>query len=179
MAWLVSIHTGASGFLLVLAAPTMVLAAGAAGYSAFLFGQAEGRDFWQSPILLPHLLVAAVMAGAATLLIVSVFVPSDVRALNMLSFLVMASPLFEATLLFAELRGSHGNVDVARAVRLITRGSLRGRFWYGVVVAGIVLPFIMFWAGGLWSVLGACLALAGLWIYEDAWVKAGQSIPLS
>ena len=27
--------------------------------------------------------------------------------------------------------------------------------------------------------LGAVLALAGLWIYEDLWVRAGQAIPLS
>jgi hypothetical protein len=27
--------------------------------------------------------------------------------------------------------------------------------------------------------LGAILALAGLWIYEDVWIKAGQSLPLS
>ena len=25
----------------------------------------------------------------------------------------------------------------------------------------------------------AILALIGLWIYEDLWIKAGQSIPLS
>jgi hypothetical protein len=28
-------------------------------------------------------------------------------------------------------------------------------------------------------VIGALLALAGLWVYEDVWVRAGQSIPLS
>ena len=39
--------------------PPPLVAAATAGYSAFLFGQAEGRDFWQSPLLLPHLLVAA------------------------------------------------------------------------------------------------------------------------
>ena len=41
----------------VLAIPLVLLALGAAGYSAFLFAQAEGRDFWQSPLVLPHLLV--------------------------------------------------------------------------------------------------------------------------
>jgi hypothetical protein len=29
------------------------------------------------------------------------------------------------------------------------------------------------------STLGAVLALAGLWLWEDLWVKAGQSVPLS
>jgi hypothetical protein len=27
--------------------------------------------------------------------------------------------------------------------------------------------------------VAAVLALAGLWCYEDLWVKAGQSVPLS
>ncbi len=26
---------------------------------------------------------------------------------------------------------------------------------------------------------GGVAALAGLWLYEDAWVRAGQSVPLS
>ena len=41
------------------------LAVGVACYTAFLFGQAEGRDLWQSPLLPVHLVVQAVMAGAA------------------------------------------------------------------------------------------------------------------
>jgi len=27
--------------------------------------------------------------------------------------------------------------------------------------------------------VAALLSLAGLWVYEDLWVKAGQSLPLS
>ena len=38
-----------------------------AGYTAFLFGQAEGRDLWQSPLLFWHLLAQAVMVGAGAL----------------------------------------------------------------------------------------------------------------
>ena len=45
----------------------MLFGAAGAGYTAFLFGQAEGRDFWQSPLLLPMLLVQAVIAGASAL----------------------------------------------------------------------------------------------------------------
>jgi hypothetical protein len=29
------------------------------------------------------------------------------------------------------------------------------------------------------SALAALLALAGLWLWEDLWVKAGQAVPLS
>jgi Ni/Fe-hydrogenase subunit HybB-like protein len=163
--------------LLVL--PALVLAAGAAGYSAFLFGQAEGRDFWQSPLVLPHLIVAAILAGAASLVIVGVLMnASEVAVLSMGGFLALALVLHGA-LLFAELGVAHANTDVARAARLITRGAYRARFWGVTIVAGVLLAFvaIVFVPGGM--VIGALLALTGLWVYEDLWVKAGQSVPLS
>src|SRR5262249_59350151 len=55
LAWLVVGSGGDIGGLRALALPAVLLAAAAAGYSAFLFGQAEGRDFWQSPLVLPQL----------------------------------------------------------------------------------------------------------------------------
>src|SRR4029450_5210022 len=68
---------GPPGFLTV---PVILLALAAAGYSAFLFGQAEGRDFWQSPMVLPHLVVAALVAGSAVLLLASIAVPDALPA---------------------------------------------------------------------------------------------------
>ncbi len=162
-----------------LVLPALVLAVGAAGYSAFLFGQAEGRDFWQSPLLLPHLLVAAMLAGAASLVLVGTVIGAgEVAVLSMGGFLAVALILHGA-LLFAELGVTHANTDVARAARLITHGGYAARFWGLAVVTGVLLPFLatVLLPGGM--VIGALLALAGLWVYEDVWVKAGQSIPLS
>jgi hypothetical protein len=53
-----------------------------------------------------------------------------------------------------------------------------------VMLGGVVLPLGLLIAGaatGLMplSTLAALLALAGLWLWEDLWVKAGQSVPLS
>ncbi len=56
----------------VLALPAALLAAGTAGYTAFLFGQCEGRDLWQTPLLLPILLAQAIVAGGATYSILDV-----------------------------------------------------------------------------------------------------------
>src|SRR5688572_6352458 len=179
VAWLVGGLTGNDGLLRGLALPALALGAGAAGYSAFLFGQAEGRDFWQSSLLLPQLLVSALAAGAASLLIAGWIPVADPRAMGALAMLLLLSLLVQALILFAELFGSHASVDVARAARLITRGPWSGRFWGGVIVIGIVAPMaLVAWGPGP-AVLGALFALAGLWIYEDLWVKAGQSIPLS
>jgi Fe-S-cluster-containing dehydrogenase component/formate-dependent nitrite reductase membrane component NrfD len=176
-AWLIAAYAGHAGLLRVLALPALLLAAGAAGYSAFLFGQAEGRDFWQSPLLLPHLLVAAFGAGAAALLIAGIPAGGDPPSLNLIVIALIVALALEAALLFAEFNGAHANVDAARAARLITRGGLSVRFWGGTVVAGIALPLVLVFTPAV--LLGAVLALAGLWIYEDVWVKAGQSIPLS
>ena len=44
-----------------------------AGYTAFLFAQCEGRDLWQTPLLLPMLLARPSIAGASAYAILDVF----------------------------------------------------------------------------------------------------------
>jgi formate-dependent nitrite reductase membrane component NrfD len=185
-----------------LTVATILLALAAAGYSALLFGQAEGRDFWQSPLVLPHLVVAALVAGGAVLLLASFFVPMDVAELTRPGYppveqrevlwrlhgalgpLLWVALLVHGALLLIELLSRHPTHDVALAARLLTRGAYRVRFWGGVVLTGTVLPLIALFAGAVsgatsFTALAALLALAGLWLWEDLWVKAGQSVPLS
>jgi Ni/Fe-hydrogenase subunit HybB-like protein len=176
----------------------VVLALAAAGYSAFLFGQAEGRDFWQSPMVLPHLVAAALVAGCAVLLLAAIgwpgSLPTGVHAfdrrelewevLGRLSWGLWLALLLHGALLIIELTSRHPVQDVALAARLLTRGAYRVRFWGGVLLAGSVLPMIVLIAGAALDHLGlialaALLALAGLWLWEDLWVKVGQSMPLS
>src|SRR5207245_11169249 len=75
--------------------------------------------------------------------------------------------------------GAHASLDAARAAALITRGEWKTPFWGGVIAAGTALPIVLVWPTPYSAALGGALALAGLWIYEDLWVKAGQSGPLS
>jgi len=53
--------------------PTAALAIPTAVYTAFLFAQAKGRDFWQSPLLSIHLLVHSLLAGGALWLLLGAF----------------------------------------------------------------------------------------------------------
>jgi hypothetical protein len=92
--------------------------------------------------------------------------------------------VLHGVLLFSELGVTHANVDVARAAALITRGPWRTLFWAGVVGGGGVAPFVLIVAAAALDLsplrlAAALLALAGLWVWEHVWVKAGQSIPLS
>jgi Fe-S-cluster-containing dehydrogenase component/formate-dependent nitrite reductase membrane component NrfD len=167
--------------LQLLAWPMAAVAAATAGYSAFLFGQAEGRDFWQSPLLLPHLLVAAVVAGSASLLLAGRALGSASIVSGGLGLVLWASLLVSALVLFAELFTAHATQDAARAARLLTHGPLRVPLWGGVVVGGIALPLVLLLSASVpfGSELAAGLALAGLWLWEELWTRAGQMIPLS
>jgi Fe-S-cluster-containing dehydrogenase component len=177
--WLLGGFTDNQKLLQLLAIPVLLLAGASAGYSAFLFGQAEGRDFWQSPLLLPQLLVAALVAGSASLIVLHVALGGAVEKLPPLVVGFAACVLVQGVVLLGELFPAHANLDVARAARLITRGSYRASFWLWVVAGGVVVPLLLVWFGPSAAVVAALLALAGLWVYEDLWVKAGQALPLS
>jgi formate-dependent nitrite reductase membrane component NrfD len=179
--WLLAGLIGSLVALQFLAWPMAAVAAATAGYSAFLFGQAEGRDFWQSQLLLPHLLVAALVGGSAGLLLAARAVGSASFIVGGLGLVLWASLLVSALVLGAELFGAHGAEDARRAARLLTHGPLRAPLWGGVAGAGIALPMVLLLSASVpfGSELAAVLALAGLWLWEELWIRAGQMLPLS
>jgi formate-dependent nitrite reductase membrane component NrfD len=174
-----------AGLVRGVAAPAAVAAALAAGYTAWLFGQCEGRDLWQTPLLLPLLLAQAVSAGAGALLVVAPFVDRPQSLTTLLYRLLLAGVAAQALLAFAELT-SRGSVHVELAVREMTRGEGAVRFWLGGVALGMLVPAVLtavaLAVGGpaapLGILAGLC-AVVGLWAYEDAFVRAGQAVPLS
>ncbi|MEX2223918.1 MAG: 4Fe-4S dicluster domain-containing protein [Candidatus Rokuibacteriota bacterium] len=179
--WLLAGLIGSLVALQLLAWPMAVVAAATAGYSAFLFGQAEGRDFWQSPLLLPHLLVAALVAGSASLLLAARAVGSASFVVGGLGLVLWASLLVSALVLGAELFTPHGTEEARRAARLLTHGPFRAALWGGVAAAGIALPLVLLLSASVpfGSELAAVLALGGLWLWEELWIRAGQMLPLS
>jgi hypothetical protein len=98
--------------------------------------------------------------------------------------LLFLSLVAHGFLLGLEVFNRHAVHDATLAARLIRRGPYRARFWGGAVLGGVVLPMALLIAAAATdstalSTLGAVLALAGLWLWEDLWVRAGQSVPLS
>jgi formate-dependent nitrite reductase membrane component NrfD len=161
---------------------TALFAIASAGYSAFLFAQARGRDFWQSPLLFWHLLVQAVTAGAATLTLIGVFAGVTVPMFYWLANLIVISLFVGATMIFVELFTKHGADDAVRSGELLTKGALRKSFWTLVIGVGTIVPvlLILLPVGSVFpNVIAAGLALFGLWMYEHLWIKAGQALPLS
>ena len=181
-AWFVAGVAGSGAALQVLAAPAALLAAATAGYTAFLFGQCEGRDLWQTPLLLPTLLAQAAVAGGAGYAVLALAV--DVPDSDAVQWVLLAGVLATAVLVAAELV-SHRTAHVDAAVAVMTRGRYARRFWAGGVVLGLAVPAALV-AVGLTAEVGptpaaaaGISALAGMWFYEDSFVRAGQSVPLS
>lgn len=183
--WLIAAALGLVGLQQAFMIVSIPLAVAAAGYTALLFAQAEGRDFWQSPLLLPHLLAQATIAGSSTLLLTGVALSAGNHDLRLLAAILGGGLLVGAALLAIELTQPHVNLQVKRTVELISHGPYSGQFYGVVLLLGTLLPLGLL-AGALWSsavvalsVLAAIAALIGLWAYERIWVSAGQDVPLS
>ncbi|HEX8853041.1 MAG TPA: NrfD/PsrC family molybdoenzyme membrane anchor subunit, partial [Pyrinomonadaceae bacterium] len=155
----------------LLTAVGIPLAGLTAVYTAYLFAQAKARDMWQNPLLPPHFFVQALLAGAATLVGVgALFAP---ETLAPLLWTLGAASLLHVLFIWGEVTLAHPTTHARLAVRELTRGRYRRFFLVGLVLSlcGLFAPF-----GGAPL---APLALAGLLLYEHAYVQAGQSVPLA
>jgi Fe-S-cluster-containing dehydrogenase component/formate-dependent nitrite reductase membrane component NrfD len=172
----------------VLKLATCILALAAAGYSAFLFAQAKGRDLWQSSLFFLHLLVQAMVAGTVVIFFVSLFRAavdwSFVMPWN-LSRDLKVWLILNLSMILSEVVFPHVTEDGRRAAQTLMRGGRWwSRFWLALAL-GNILPILMlsgpqdYHSLATLGVLAAFFAVAGLWFWDDVWVKAGQSVPLS
>lgn len=154
----------------------------AAAYTAFLFAQCEGRDLWQNTrVLLPHLLVQALLLGAALLL------PAVPDAQLAVALLVLALLHHGAALL--ERFGRHHSDNARMAAALLPTvpawpGARIGALRLGLsLTTGASLLAMLLVLAGFWHPLplaaAAAAIFAGLFLYEQAYVRAGQLPPLS
>jgi Fe-S-cluster-containing dehydrogenase component/formate-dependent nitrite reductase membrane component NrfD len=152
----------------------------AAVYTAFLFAQAKGRDFWQSPTLSLHMLVQAVMAGAAVFAICTLFLRSGENWSVYLSTALRGGIILNLVVIAAELLTPHPTEDAKRTVQMIISGTFSVPFWLGTVVMGNIAPLLLAWFGesGMFAFSGV-LVLLGIYVSEHIWVRVPQLIPLS
>ncbi|MGH2374199.1 MAG: NrfD/PsrC family molybdoenzyme membrane anchor subunit, partial [bacterium] len=154
-----------------LVVPGALLAAMTAVYTGYLFAQAKARDLWQNPLLPPHFLLQAALAGAAALVpLASWLEPDLVRALL---WVLGGASLLHVLMVAGELTLTHATAHAHLAATEMLAGRYRTAFWVGALLAGVGI--LAPWIGPLASVA----ALAGLLAYEHAYVQSGQSVPLA
>jgi Fe-S-cluster-containing dehydrogenase component/formate-dependent nitrite reductase membrane component NrfD len=174
-----------SSIPVALVVAATAFAAGSACYSAFLFAQAKARDLWQSPVFIWHLLVQALIGGAASLIITAVVLSASPATIDATAHLLILALAVGLAMILIELTLPAISEDFRRAADLISRGELSYRFWIGVVLIGTIVPLILLGttlrtgAEGITAASAAMLALVGLWTFENLWIEAGQAVPLS
>jgi Ni/Fe-hydrogenase subunit HybB-like protein len=145
-------------------------------YTAYLFAQAKARDMWQNPLLPPHLLVQAVLVGSAVLSLVG-------GARLSLNWIMAIVSVFHLLMVWGEVSLTHPTAHARLAIHEMVHGRYRSDFWIGTILSlvGALLPLL-----ALFTVVsiaigaaGAPLALVGLMLFENAYVQAGQSVPLA
>jgi formate-dependent nitrite reductase membrane component NrfD/ferredoxin len=171
-------------------------------YTAYLFAQAKARDMWQNPLLPPHLLVQALLLGSALLLLVASWIektPDDLAflaaddmfsnlgalfsVLPALARILAISSLLHLLMVWGEVSLTHSTAHARLAVWEMVHGRYKSDFRVGLILSifGGLLPLLSMlgYVSVSLAVAGAPLALIGMMLYENAYVQAGQSVPLA
>lgn len=178
-------------FALVLA----VLGMATAGYTALLFAQARGRDYWQSPLLLVSMIVDALVAGAAACVLLglmnwdagNISVSGD--SVGLFGFMtgshreparlvLFFGVMMLALLQIAELLPRHQTKNAHLTAHAIVRGPFALWHWLGAVGVGLVVPAVLLLSNGSIH-FAAVLLIAGLAAKNHVVVQAPQRVPLS
>ena len=153
------------------------LAALASGYTAFLFWQCRGRDLWRGKDLLPHLLVMAALMGAAVMLIPG---SAEQSMLGIETLFVILAALNGLWLSFG--RGHRPSTRDGQRAHAILYGSrmpaMASVLLYTAALLVLGVPHVPTADLSL-RVLACVVAVLALTLYERAWVRAGQEVPLS
>lgn len=150
-------------------------------YTAFLFGQAKGRDFWQNPTLPWHMIVHSIMAGAAAVVFMQALSLVQIYMPWLPVWILLCSIVANLAIAFVEFSMKHVTTDAATTAEMIFRGRYALMFWGGVVVFGNLIPLVLIWLApaGVLHAIAALLVLFGIYLMEKIWIEAPQRIPLA
>jgi Fe-S-cluster-containing dehydrogenase component/formate-dependent nitrite reductase membrane component NrfD len=178
-AWLVASYLEAPMVADILFSSSAVLAVVVAVYTAFLFAQAKGRDFWQSPTLILHMLTHSIMAGSSAMLLAQILLPTTPEWMDLNRTLLTGSIVVNLALMLIELTITHPTQDAKTVVSMILSGRYKRMFWAGAIVLGNLAPLLALGFNFSTVLLAPLCTLAGIFVTEKIWIEAPQRIPLT
>ncbi|MDH5750968.1 MAG: polysulfide reductase NrfD, partial [Deltaproteobacteria bacterium] len=145
-------------------------------YTAFLFAQAKGRDFWQSPLMSVHMLAQGAMAGSAAWLGLAWYLDGALPGTTVI--LLQVAIVAHLLVMLVEFTLPHSSRDVELVTEMILHGPFQKSF-AAAVILGNLLPL------GLLSapvdelrLAAAVLVLLFALVVEHIWVRAPQLVSL-
>jgi len=117
-------------------------------------------------------------------LILGLIVETPESALRVFAVALVGGAIALGAIAAVELSSHHPTRNITQAMHHLTKGVFARQWWLGGQVLGVAFPIVGGWAflagSPHWvAALGGMAAWAGIWFADDAFVKAGQSVPLS
>ncbi|NWG33970.1 MAG: polysulfide reductase NrfD [Chloroflexi bacterium] len=148
-------------------------------YTAFLLGQAEGRDMWQSNLLPFQLLSQSAMVASGVFIVLNLFVPFPESLSSLLFRLFPASIALNLLMTFAGRFNSFASEVALLGYREMTNGRFRNHYWWGGIALGHVVPLALLLAFSPLAPVAVACSVVGLFFYEYAFIMSPQYIPNS
>ena len=162
---------------------TVLLAIPVTLYTAGLMAQSTARELWQMPTESAQMILAALLAGSATMILLGGNKFSDAVKKDLAIVLGLAAAaafiLYMAELIFGAMKAE----EVAAVLHYIKGGEYTVMFWIGQVMAFLVPMALVCLSLKNQSYyllkIAAVSALIGLWVSKHVWLVIPQLLPMS
>ena len=151
-------------------------------YTAIIMAESSARELWQAPAEVMQMMWAAFMAGSAALILVSGNWSKEAR--KDLALVLAIATFFSFMMYMGEYFFSFKSAEAEATLAFVhSGGPYNVEFWFGMVL-GFIIPFFIA-MGNMKSdnktllKLAAILALVGLYMAKDVWLKIPQLLNLS
>ncbi|MEY3090918.1 MAG: polysulfide reductase NrfD [Pseudomonadota bacterium] len=151
-------------------------------YTAIIMAESSARELWQAPAEVMQMMWAALMAGSSALIFVSNDWSKEAR--KDLSLILAIATFFSFMMYMGEYFFSFKSSEAEATLAYVhAGGEYNIEFWFGMVL-GFIIPFFIA-MGNMKNEnktllrFAAVLALVGLYMAKDVWLKIPQMLPLS
>ena len=151
-------------------------------YTAIIMAESSARELWQAPAEVMQMMWAALLAGSSALILVAGDWSRETR--KDLALVLAVATFFSFMMYMGEYFFSFKSAEAEATLTYVhAGGAYNVEFWIGMIV-GFVIPFFIA-MGNLKSdnktllKFAAVLALIGLYLAKDVWLKIPQMLPLS
>jgi len=151
-------------------------------YTAIIMAESSARELWQAPTELMQMLLAAFLAGSAALILISGAWSKEAR--KDLALVLALAVFFGFMMYMGEYFFSFKSAEAEATLEYVhSGGAYNVQFWLAMAM-GFIVPFFLA-VSAMKSDnktllrFAAILALIGLYLAKDVWLKIPQMLPLS
>jgi Ni/Fe-hydrogenase subunit HybB-like protein len=160
----------------------VVLAIPVTMYTATIMGEATARELWQTPTELVQMLLAAILTGSATFLIIGQKWSYEVK--RDLAIMLGLSAFLSFVIYMGEYYFGHMKAEeVAAILQYVKDGPYAAMFWAGQWIAFIIPMALVYFSlksrSSSLLLLASVSAIVGLYITKHVWLIIPQLLPLS